>query len=68
MDTHARSAANRRRRNDMMLRLDDKERTALDRVATTREQTRSEAIRTLILEAEARLGRTTSRRPGKRRM
>lgn len=52
----------------MMLRLDDKERTALDRVATTREQTRSEAIRTLILEAEARLGRTTSRRPGKRRM
>jgi hypothetical protein len=51
----------------MMLRLSDNERTALDRVASAREQTRSDTIRALILEAEVRLGRLAARHPMKRR-
>lgn len=51
MDTHKKPRPNRTRKNDMMLRLSDTEREALDRVATFRETTRSEAIRGLIAEA-----------------
>lgn len=65
MDTHPKP--NRRRKNDMMLRLSDEERAALDRVAEAHEVTRSECIRKLILEAASRLRKSPARHPKGRR-
>ena len=51
----------------MMLRLDDEERAALDRVAADRGESRSETIRGLILYAAARLESTRARHARGRR-
>lgn len=62
MDTHERAAGpNRTRTHEMMLRLNGEEREALDRVARSREESRSETIRGLILDAASRLERSSDR-------